>query len=219
MAIDGPAAAGKSTAAKTVAERLGIIYLDTGAMYRAAAYACMKRGVSVKDAEAVGRVMDGMNLEVTVGREQRVIVDGEDVTDFIREHSVSKAASDVSAIPSVRVKMAALQRKIAGENGAVLDGRDIGTYVLPDADLKIFLTAGPEVRAERRFLELKARGQDVSYEQVLADLAERDRNDATRALAPLKMAEDAILLDTSGRTPAETAERILEEAEKKLWRR
>lgn len=192
IALDGPSGAGKSTVAKAVAEKLGITYLDTGALYRALGLVCLERGVSTKDGEAVEKCLK----DVTVGIEyregaQRVISCGADVSDRIRTPEVSMAASDVSAIPFVRQKLLGLQRSIAETNSVILDGRDIGTVVLPDAEYKFFLTAAASVRAKRRFDELKAKGRDVTFESVYADVITRDRNDSTRSVAPLKRAYDA----------------------------
>jgi len=198
IAIDGPGGAGKSTVAKEVARRLGIAYLDTGAMYRGIGYKCLKEAVDPTDAAAVGALLERTGLKVEyVGTEQRIILDGEDVTPFIREYAVSKAASDASAIPAVRLKLVALQREIAAEHSVVLDGRDIGTYVLPGARYKFFLTAREEVRAKRRHDELAAKGSDIGFDKVLQDMRIRDANDSQRDFAPLKQAADAVLIDSS----------------------
>ena len=158
IALDGPSGAGKSTVAKALAKRLDIIYLDTGAMYRSLAYVAVKQGIDVNDEAAVKPMLDNLDMKIITGDSQQIIVNGENVTPFIREHYVSKAASDISALPSVRIKLVELQREIAKNDCVVLDGRDIGTYVLPDAKYKFFITATPEVRAKRRFEELKAKG-------------------------------------------------------------
>lgn len=159
IALDGPSGAGKSTVAKALAKRLDIIYLDTGAMYRSLAYVAVKQGIDVNDEAAVKPMLDNLDMKIITGDSQQIIVNGENVTPFIREHYVSKAASDISALPSVRIKLVELQREIAKNDCVVLDGRDIGTYVLPDAKYKFFITATPEVRAKRRFEELKAKGR------------------------------------------------------------
>lgn len=209
IAIDGPSGAGKSTVARILAEKLGIRYLDTGAMYRAVALYMLNKGIDCSDAESVKKILAGAEVSVrTAGGEQRVFLNGEDVSEEIRKHVVSKAASDVSAVPEVRLAMVGLQRKAASEGDCVLDGRDIGTFVLPDAAIKIFLTAEAEERARRRHLELKDKGQEMPYEVVLEDIRTRDKNDSSRAFAPLKRAEDAILLDTTDMTAEEAAEFI-----------
>ena len=153
IALDGPSGAGKSTVAKALAKRLDIIYLDTGAMYRSLAYVAVKQGIDVNDEAAVKPMLDNLDMKIITGDSQQIIVNGENVTPFIREHYVSKAASDISALPSVRIKLVELQREIAKNDCVVLDGRDIGTYVLPDAKYEFFITATPEVRAKRRFEE------------------------------------------------------------------
>ncbi|MBR2029623.1 MAG: (d)CMP kinase [Clostridia bacterium] len=198
IAIDGPAGAGKSTAAKIVAKQLGILYLDTGAMYRAIGLKALKLGINTRDISAVEAILPSTSVEIKyVDEVQNIFLDGENVTPFIREHSVSMAASDVSAIPSVRLKLVELQREIAKNNDCILDGRDIGTYVLPDANYKFFITATAEERANRRFKELQEKGQSVSYDDVLTDIVTRDKNDSTRAFAPLKKADDAYEFDTT----------------------
>ncbi|MDR3217086.1 MAG: (d)CMP kinase [Clostridiaceae bacterium] len=211
IAIDGPAGAGKTTVAKAVAKRLKILYLDTGAMYRGVAVYCINRGADVCDESAVKPLLDGLRLEVLYGGGdgQRIVVNGEDVTPFIREHRISKASSDVSALPSVRLKMVDLQRRIAAASDLVLDGRDIGTFVLPEARYKFFLSASPEERARRRFDELKSKGTDIVYGELLEDIKKRDYNDSHRALAPLKCADDAVYIDTSALTPEEVVEAVL----------
>lgn len=202
IAIDGPGGAGKSTLSKRLAAQFGFVYIDTGAMYRAAGLLCLRRGLSIRkqQEEAAALVSAAsIDLRVTDGA-QHIFLNGEDVTDCIRTPEVSMAASDVSAIPAVRLHLVDLQRKLAETRDVIMDGRDIGTYVLPDAPIKIFLTASPEVRAQRRYLELKERGKPCDFDTVLAELKERDTNDSTRAFAPLKPAEDSILVDTSALT-------------------
>jgi len=198
IAIDGPAGAGKSTAAKIVAKKLGILYLDTGAMYRAIGLKALKLGINTRDIPAVEAILPTTSVEIKYVEEvQNIFLDGENVTPFIREHAVSMAASDVSAIPAVRLKLVELQREIAKNNDCILDGRDIGTYVLPNANYKFFITATAEERANRRFKELQEKGQFVSYDEVLTDIVTRDKNDSTRAFAPLKKADDAHEFDTT----------------------
>lgn len=201
IALDGPSGAGKSTVAKAVAKRLKITYLDTGALYRALGLVCLQNGVDVKDAEAVENCLQN----VDVGIEYRdgmqcVTAAGVDVTSKIRTPEVSMAASAVSAVPYVRQKLLGLQRGIAEKNSVILDGRDIGTVVLPQAEFKFFLTASAEVRAKRRFDELTAKGQKVVYEDVYNDVVTRDRNDSTRAVAPLKCASDAVEINSDNMT-------------------
>ena len=199
IAIDGPSGAGKSTLSRSLAEKLGFLYVDTGAMYRAVGLAALRAGVSAKEGQAVSALLP--EIEVSLRHEngvQRVFLDGEDVTDAIRAEEVSMAASDVSAHPAVRAFLLDTQRRLAQENNVIMDGRDIGTVVLPGADLKIFLTATAEDRAQRRYEELLAKGMKVSFEKVLEDVKQRDYNDSHRAAAPLKKAEDAIELVTTG---------------------
>ena len=198
IAIDGPAGAGKSSIAKILAKRLGYIYVDTGALSRAVGYFVVSKNVSTTDGEAVAECLKLIQVEMKyVDGQQRVFINDEDVTDKIRTAEISMAASNVSAIPKVREFLFDLQQNIAKTNNVVMDGRDIGTVVLPNADVKIFLTASPEERAKRRYKELIEKGQNAVYEDVLADVITRDRNDSTRATAPLKQADDAVLVDTS----------------------
>ena len=198
IAIDGPAGAGKSTLAKEVAKALKINYLDTGAMYRAVAYAALKAGINIKDELQVTRLLDEIDLK-TVYRdsEQQMLLDGINVMPFIRTPEMSTAASDISALSCVRQKLVAMQRQVASQYHLVLDGRDIGTYVLPDAPYKFFVTADAEERARRRHEELLSKGIEKSYSSVLDEMLQRDANDSSRALAPLKQADDAILIDTT----------------------
>lgn len=214
IALDGPSGAGKSTVAKALAKRLDIIYLDTGAMYRSLAYVAVKQGIDVNDEAAVKPMLDNLDMKIITGDSQQIIVNGENVTPFIREHYVSKAASDISALPAVRIKLVELQREIAKNDCVVLDGRDIGTYVLPDAKYKFFITATPEVRAKRRFEELRAKGDAPSYEKVLEDIKVRDYNDSHRAFAPLKQADDAVLVDTTNMSIDEVIDFVLNKMEK-----
>ncbi|MBQ2944716.1 MAG: (d)CMP kinase [Ruminococcus sp.] len=199
IAIDGPAGAGKSTIAKAAAKHLGFIYVDTGAMYRAIGLYTIRKGVDATDVEGVKSLLS--EIEVTLARDenkaQLVLLNGEDVSSLIRTEQVSMAASRVSAIPEVRAFLLNLQRDLASAQNVIMDGRDIGTVVLPDAKVKIFLTASAEIRARRRYDELVAKGEEAVYEDVLADVIERDNNDMNRPIAPLKPAQDSILVDTS----------------------
>lgn len=198
IAIDGPAGAGKSSIAKILAKRMGYIYVDTGALYRAVGYFVVSRNVSTTDSAEVIKCLDLIDVQLKyVDGQQRVFINDEDVTEKIRTAEISMAASNVSAIPKVREFLFDLQQDIAKTNNVVMDGRDIGTVVLPNADVKIFLTASPEERAKRRYKELIEKGQTVTFEEVLADVITRDHNDSTRATAPLKQADDAVLVDTS----------------------
>lgn len=201
IAVDGPGGAGKSTICRAVSAELGFIYVDTGALYRAVGLNALRHGLDTKDSDAIEKMLSDTDVKLAfVDGEQRVMLNGEDVSDDIRLPEASMAASNVSAIPVVRQFLFDLQQKIASENNCLMDGRDIGTVVLPNADLKIFLTASAEVRAMRRYDELVEKGQDVNFDDILKDLNERDYQDSHRAVAPLKQAEDAILVDTSDMT-------------------
>ena len=198
VAIDGPAGAGKSTIARSAAKQLGFIYVDTGALYRTVGLYSIRNGFDTKDAEKVISTLG--DIKITLGfkdGEQRVYLNDEDVSEAIRTPEASMGASNVSAIPEVRAFLFDLQKNIAKENDCLMDGRDIGTVVLPDAQVKIFLTASPETRAKRRYKELIEKGADVKYEDVLEDLINRDYQDTHREIAPLKVADDAVLVDTS----------------------
>lgn len=198
IAIDGPAGAGKSTIAKAAAKALGFIYVDTGALYRAVAYFMLSHRIDVNKEDKVASYLCDVVPELKyIDGVQHVFLNGEDVSDKIRTPEVSMGASAVSAIPRVRDFLFDLQKKIAAENNVVMDGRDIGTVVLPNADVKIYLTASAEERARRRHKELAEKGENVSFEEVLADVNKRDYNDMHREVAPLKQAEDAILCDTT----------------------
>ncbi len=199
IAIDGPAGSGKSTLAKGVSKKLGIMYLDTGAMYRTCGLSAIKAGIDPKDVPAVEKMLETMDLEVKfIDGEQHMILNGEDVTGMIRTPEVSMAASSISAIPAIRTSMVDMQRKIASYQSFVLDGRDIGSNVLPNAKYKFFLTASPETRAERRLAELNEKGDfSQTYDEVLADIILRDKQDSERATAPLVKVADAIEIDTS----------------------
>lgn len=199
VAIDGPSGAGKSTLARSVAARLNFLYVDTGAIYRTIGYAVWRKGIDPRDRSAVVAVLPDLEICLTYGTDglQHMELNGMDVTAEIRLPEVSRYASLVSAYPEVRAYLLEMQRQLARENSVVMDGRDIGTVVLPDATVKIFLTASPEARATRRWKEYQAKGIDTPYEEVLADVKQRDYQDTHRAAAPLKQAEDAVLLDTS----------------------
>lgn len=210
VAIDGPGGAGKSTCARGAAKELGYIYVDTGALYRAVGVNALRNGVDTKDKDAVAESIKGISVDLVFENgEQKVLLNGEDVSTEIRTPPASMAASDVSAVPAVRAFLFDLQRDIASRNNCIMDGRDIGTVVLPDAQVKIFLTASPEERATRRYKELTEKGQQVNYEDVLKELVERDYNDSHREIAPLKPAEDSVLFDTTGNTLAESVEKII----------
>ena len=209
IAIDGPAGAGKSTIAKVLAKELELIYVDTGALYRSIGYYTTQKGIALEDVDGIVAALDHLKVELRyVDGVQRVFVNGEDVSDFIRTPAISMAASAVSAIPAVREYLLATQRDIAAHNSVVMDGRDIGTVILPNAKVKIFLTASPESRATRRFAELQEKGDPATYEEVLADMIKRDYDDSHRATAPLKQAQDAVLVDTSGDTLEQSVARI-----------
>jgi len=199
IAIDGPSGAGKSSLAKRLAAAYGFIYLDTGAMYRTVGLAAYRRNIPSKDHEAVVAILPEIKMELRYDEQgaQRMYLNGEDVSSEIRTPPISIYASDVSAMPEVRAFLMESQRSMARENDVIMDGRDIGTVVLPDAELKIFLTAADTVRAQRRYLELQEKGSDASYEEVLKDIRYRDEQDSSRAAAPLKPAEDAVHVDTS----------------------
>ena len=197
VAIDGPAGAGKSTIAKAAAKQLNYIYVDTGALYRTIAYNAVKKNV-IDDTNAVIALLNDTKVELKyIDGVQAVFLNGEDVSAYIRTPEISMGASKVSAIPEVRAFLLSLQREIAKENDVIMDGRDIATVVLPNADVKIFLFASPECRAERRYKELVEKGENVKYEDVLADVNQRDYQDSHREIAPLKPSEDSIMLDTS----------------------
>ena len=199
IVIDGPSGAGKSTLAKSIAKTLGYLYVDTGAIYRTIGYAVYARGTDPKDAEAVAALLPELEIGLTYEADglQHMTLNGENVTDKIRLPEISLYASAVSAYPAVRAHLLEMQRQLAREHSVVMDGRDIGTVVLPDATVKIFLTASVEERALRRCRELEQRGTPEAYEQVLAEMRQRDYNDSHRAAAPLKQAADAVLLDTT----------------------
>ena len=210
IALDGPAGSGKSTIAKQLSKSLGILYLDTGAMYRACALKAKKLGIASNDEEKVNTFINDVDITVKyVDGAQKTYLDGEDVSTAIRENEISMMASNISAIKSVRLKLVELQREIAKVTDCVLDGRDIGTHVLPNANYKFFVTASLDVRAERRYLELVARGQTVDKNALKKEMEIRDYNDSHREFAPLKQAEDAILLDTSNMSIEEVINTVI----------
>jgi len=198
IAIDGPAGAGKSTIAKAVAKKLGFIYVDTGAMYRAMAIHFIRNGIRAEETEKIEAACDSVAVTIHyANQEQQVLLNGENVTGQLRTEEVGKMASASSVVPKVRMKLVELQRELATTTCVVMDGRDIGTYVLPNAQVKIYMTAGIHERAVRRYEELKAKGIESNLEEIEKDIAERDYRDMNREFAPLRQAEDAILLDTS----------------------
>lgn len=218
IAIDGPSGAGKSTLAKMIAAELNFLYVDTGAIYRTVGLYAKKNNVDPHDGPAVTALLDSIKIDMNYGEDglQRMYLNGEDVTTDIRQHEISAYASAVSAIPEVRAFLLEMQRSFARTNNVVMDGRDIGTVVLPDAQIKIFLTADPEDRARRRYEELLQRGQQADYETVLKDLIQRDYNDSHRASAPLRQAEDAVLLDTTGNSLQQSEELLLKTVKERL---
>ena len=205
IALDGPSGAGKSSLAKAIAREMHIVYVDTGALYRSIGLFVRGRGVDPKDAEAVVACLPDIKLDMVFENgEQHIYLCGEDVGNRIRTPEISMYASAVSAIPAVRAFLLETQRSIARKTDVIMDGRDIGTVILPDAEVKIFLTASPEARAKRRLLELQAKGDPITYEELLAQMRERDENDSTRKTAPAIPAEDAVFLDNSDLTAEET---------------
>lgn len=217
VAIDGPAGAGKSTIARAAAKKLGFIYVDTGALYRAVGVYSLRNGLDTENPETVEGTLPHIQVELQFqDGVQHVLLNGEDVSEEIRTPQASMAASAVSAVPAVRRFLFDLQREIAAKNDCIMDGRDIGTVVLPQAEVKIFLTASPETRAMRRFKELQEKGDPDTYEAVLADLKQRDYNDSHRAVAPLKPAEDSVLVDTSALTLPQSVEKVIEVIKEKL---
>jgi len=198
IALDGPSGSGKSTIAKKLSSKLDILYLDTGAMYRATALKALSLGIDTFDADGVSTFIDDIDLEIKyIDGTQHTYLDGEDVSERIREPHVSMAASNISSLKCVRLKMVDMQRKIAKTMSCVLDGRDIGSYVLPDAQFKFYITASVDVRADRRFKELTLKGHKVNFEELKKEIEQRDYNDSHRDFAPLKQADDAIVIDTS----------------------
>ena len=211
IAIDGPAGAGKSTVARAAAKELNFLYVDTGAIYRTVALAVDRLGIDPGEGEAVARALPALKIRMDHGPsgEQRMFLGEEDVSKAIRENRVSALASKVSALPQVRAFLLDFQRQLARENNVIMDGRDIGTVVLPRAEVKVFLTAAPEARARRRLLELELRGQQADYETILKEIVQRDKQDRERAAAPLKQAEDAVLLDTTQLNLEQSVEALL----------
>lgn len=220
VAIDGPVGAGKSTVARESAKRLGFIYADTGALYRGVALYTVRKGLNESDAdykEKAAALLPEITIEPRlIDGEQKLFLCGEDVSEEIRLPEISMAASTVSSIPEVRGFLLELQRDIARKNNVLMDGRDIGTVVLPSAQVKIFITASPEIRARRRFQELAQKGVETTFEQVLGDLNRRDYQDSHRAVAPLKMAEDAVLLDTSELDFEQSVQKVIELVQSKI---
>ncbi len=211
IAIDGPVGAGKSTVAKLTAKRLNIIYVDTGAMYRSVGLYVVRKGLDTKNSEHVKSVLDEINLDVRLSNEgQMIFLNGEDVTKLIRTPEISMAASDVSAVPEVRDRMVHIQRELARSKSVIMDGRDIGTVVLPNATSKIYLNANLDERASRRYKELLNKGQNVTFDEVKNDIIERDRNDMSRKASPLKKADDAVELDTTDLNLEEVVDRVVD---------
>ena len=210
VAIDGPSGAGKSTIARAAAARFGFIYVDTGAIYRTVGLAAARAGLPLGAEQDVLKLLPGLDIAFGYGEDgaQHMYLNGEDVSGLIRTPEISMRASEVSAMPEVRACLLDMQRKMAESHSVIMDGRNIGTVVLPNASLKIFLTASPERRAERRYLELREKGATDSYDEVLRDIIKRDKNDSSRAAAPLKRADDAIEVDTSELSLDESIERI-----------
>ncbi len=219
VAIDGPSGAGKSTLSRAVAKELGILYVDTGAIYRTVGYHTFSKGLSLDEAcEQVTLLFDEIDIEMRYGADglQRMYLNGADVTEKIRLPQISMYASRVSALPEVRAFLLEMQRRLARENSVIMDGRDIGTVVLPDAEVKIFLTASAEIRAKRRCAELEARGTGEPYEEVLRQIEQRDYNDTHRAAAPLRAADDAVTIDTTKLTFDESAGAIIRVIKERL---
>ena len=216
IAIDGPAGAGKSTIAKTLAKELGYVYVDTGAMYRAMAYFFLQKGINKDDEAAITEAVDG--ADVTIHYEngvQQVFLNGENVTGCLRTEQVGNMASSTSVYPAVRTKLVALQQKLAETTDVIMDGRDIGTCVLPDAQVKIYLTASVETRAKRRYMELMEKGEPADLEKIATDIKERDHRDMHREMSPLRQAEDAVLVDSSDMSIVEVVSAIRAIAEEK----
>lgn len=211
IALDGPSGSGKSTVAKTLSKKLNVLYLDTGAMYRATAVKALKLGIDSFDEAGVKTFIDDIDLQIKyIDGAQHTYLDGEDVSETIREPHVSMAASNISSLRCVRLKMVEMQREIAKKMSCVLDGRDIGSYVLPNADYKFYITASVKVRTDRRYKELKEKGHDVDYDALYKEIEQRDYNDKNRDFAPLKQADDAVLIDTSEMTVEQVVETVLD---------
>ena len=218
IALDGPSGAGKSSLARRVAAAFGFIYVDTGAIYRTVGLACYRAGINCKDAEAVAQILPRLNIQMgfNAAGEQRMYLDEEDVSSRIRMPEISICASDVSTLHVVRSYLLDMQRRMARDNNVIMDGRDIGTVVLPDADLKIFMTASSAARAQRRLLELQAKGVRANFEDVFRDIEYRDQQDSTRAAAPMRAAEDAVVLDTTNLNLEESYRLLCRTIEEKL---
>jgi cytidylate kinase len=210
IAIDGPAGAGKSTISKILSARLGYMYIDTGAMYRAAALYAIERGINIKtDRDKLLKVLGDIDIDLHYkGSVQKVLLCGEDVSQRIRENDVSIGSSDIAVIPEVRKMLVDIQRNLANNNNVIMDGRDIGTHVLPNADLKLFLTASVDDRAERRYKEMLEKGMKADFKEIRASILYRDKNDSERKTSPLKQADDALLVDTTGNTLEQSVEKI-----------
>lgn len=214
VAIDGPAGAGKSSVSKTVAKKLGLVYVDTGAMYRACAVYAIENGIEINE-KSIEPYLDKINIDIAYNENgQRIFLNGTDVSERIREADATAGSSAIAVIPSVRLKLVELQRKIAESKAVIMDGRDIGTYVLPDAELKIYLTASVEERAKRRYDEMLKKGMECELGIVEQDIAKRDENDSNRAFAPLRRAEDAVLIDSSDMSFDEVCDKICNMIEK-----
>lgn len=210
IAIDGPAGSGKSTIAKVLSEKLGVIYVDTGAMYRTVAYYCMENGISTTDGSAVEKALDNIDMEIKMADGvQHMILNGKDVTDFIRSAEVGQGASDVGVFIPVRDKLVEMQQEMASKISVVMDGRDIGTVVLPNAEVKIYLNADVEERAKRRLKEFVEKGKTDTLENVVEQIKQRDHNDMTREYNPLRKADDAVEIDTTGMTVEQVAAEVL----------
>lgn len=208
VAIDGPAGAGKSSIAKNVAKKLGIVYVDTGAMYRACAVYALENGIDIED-EKITPVLDKIKIDINyTPAGQKIFLNGKDVTERIREEDATIGSSKIAVIPSVRLKLVDLQRRLAESKSVIMDGRDIGTYVLPNADLKIFLTASVAERAKRRYIEMLEKGMKCEINKVIEDIEFRDKNDSEREFAPLRQAEDAIYIDSSEMSFDEVCDKI-----------
>jgi len=217
IAIDGPAGSGKSTVAKIVAERLGYTYIDTGAMYRAVAVKSLEAGIPLEEPDRIVELANRLDIKFkTIEGKQHIFVDGDDLTDAIRTPEATRLSSPVSAIPGVRHRLVEIQRQMGAEGGVVMEGRDIGTYVFPNAEVKAFMTASPEERARRRAKDLESAGIDVDIEKVAADIKERDERDSSRAMAPLKQADDAELIVTDGMSIEEVVNAVIELHNKRI---
>lgn len=217
IAIDGPAGAGKSTIARAAARNLGFLYVDTGAMYRAIALSLIRSGIEPEDEESIEKVLEDMTIRIVYSDgEQQILLNGENVTAFLRDEAVGNMASKSSANPKVREKLLQIQRDLADENDVIMDGRDIGTFVLPNADVKVYLTASVEERAKRRYLELIEKGQDADMDKIREDIRTRDAQDMNRSIAPLKQAKDAVVIDSSKLTIPEVMDRIVDAFQESL---